>query len=379
MVAFDHEQNHIYLLSFCQPGEEAASEAWLSATAASLSSLEPSAAMDPAGEGSAEPPCCCSAEPSPAGSTLGPEPSASLHLARSHAQYLADIAACERRLLDGESYELCLTNTIAAESTSTHSLSIWSCAGSIRLRSPPTCGSASSPCSAPLPSASSASTATGGRRRSRSRAPPARRQTPARTRAWPARLRADEKNRAENLMIVDLLRNDLGAVCEVGSVEVPEPDGRSRATRPCTSWSPPCAAGCARTSSRRRLRPRLLPARLDDRRAEAAHDGDHRRARGRAPAASTPARSATSASAAAATSASRSGPSSSTARRRRSAPAARSSSTPIPTGVRGDAAEGLGAAAGDRSRGRPRVYILERTAPGGALCAAAGISPRLTS
>jgi para-aminobenzoate synthetase len=202
LLAFDHERDHVYLLCLHEPGGESAAEAWLSATVTHLAaSALPTSAAGP------------SVEDDP--SSVVP------HLARSRTQYLADIATCERHLRAGDSYELCLTNQITAESA-TDPLALY-----IELRrvnpapfaSYLRFGDLAVLSSSPERFLSIDRDGLAEAKPIKGTAP--RGETPERDARLAERLRGSEKDRAENLMIVDLLRNDLGSVCAVGSVEVP--------------------------------------------------------------------------------------------------------------------------------------------------------------
>jgi para-aminobenzoate synthetase len=208
VIAFDHEENTTYLLCLHELGEDEAADAWLDATAGHLIALG-------AGEESGKGPTM-QVEPPPDSSP------STLLLARTCEQYLDDVEASIQHLLEGDSYEISLTNQLSLE-VDVEPLDLYR-----RLR-----------CANPAPFAAylkfgdlavlSSSPerflhiGTEGEAEARPIKGTSRRgTTPDEDAALAAALAADEKNRAENLMIVDLLRNDLGAVCEVSSVEVPQ-------------------------------------------------------------------------------------------------------------------------------------------------------------
>jgi para-aminobenzoate synthetase len=208
LIAFDHEAKQTYLLSLHEPGRAEEAETWLELTASRL--LDIAAGREPESG-----PTCNE------GPDSGSLPSA-LSLDRSRERYLADIETCLDHLREGDSYEICLTNQLQLD-LDVDPLDLYR-----RLRRANPAPFASYLRFGDLAVLSSSperflKVNRDGEAEARPIKGTSRRgSTPEEDRALAAALAADEKNRSENLMIVDLLRNDLGAVCEIGSVEVPE-------------------------------------------------------------------------------------------------------------------------------------------------------------
>jgi para-aminobenzoate synthetase len=213
VIAFDHELDDVHLLCLHNPGEEDIAEAWISSTSSYLSDLA-DASDGELGESRRTLPAVVRRD-SP-GSPLG-----TLSLRRSRERYLEDVKTSIQRLREGESYEICLTNQLEFE-TAADPLDLYR---SLRCVNP-------APFAAYLrlgelavlsssPERFLKVTRDGEAEACPIKGTSRRGATPAEDVQLAVALAGDEKNRAENLMIVDLLRNDLGAVCEVGSIEVP--------------------------------------------------------------------------------------------------------------------------------------------------------------
>jgi para-aminobenzoate synthetase len=202
MIAFDHLEGATYVLGICERGDSEETDRWITETGLRLASLPPIAEPEWS-EGSTE------GEPVRFG------------LARSHQQYLEDIAECKRQMTDGESYEICLTNKITAE-VSPEPFALYR---TLRRVNPAPFSAYLRIGEAAVLSSSPERFLSIGRDRWAEAKPikgtVRRGKEPAEDVRLAEEMRLDEKTRAENLMICDLLRNDMGIVCEIGTVHVP--------------------------------------------------------------------------------------------------------------------------------------------------------------
>jgi para-aminobenzoate synthetase len=143
------------------------------------------------------------------------------HLELSREQYLAAIGMCRAALEAGQTYEVCLTNRVRLPAISDPlGFYLWQ-----RQRNPAPYAAFVRWHDLAIASSSPERFLRVGTDRwaecrpIKGTAP--RSDDPERDRANAEWLAVDEKTRAENLMIVDLIRNDLGRVSEPGTVQVP--------------------------------------------------------------------------------------------------------------------------------------------------------------
>jgi para-aminobenzoate synthetase len=211
MLVIDHLEETSYLLALSLELDDASTQAWIETMSRRIAALHtPQAAPRASAAGS----------PALVGMT---HPIAREMIEPRHRRpaYLDRIADCLEQIRNGETYEVCLTNAVTA------SLSIdprrtfsW-----LRRTSPVPYGALLEFPDVAILSASPERFLTVGCDRTVESKPikgtRPRGATFAEDNALHNDLATNAKDRAENLMIVDLIRNDLGKVCEIGTVHVP--------------------------------------------------------------------------------------------------------------------------------------------------------------
>jgi para-aminobenzoate synthetase len=202
LVAFDHLEESTYVVCLTDRATAAAGERWVDEVSRALDALPPLPALD-----------------IPPGGAV--DSHVEFRLSRPHDTYIDDIKRCKHYLTEGESYEICLTNKVWTDAD-VDPLRLYRI---LRHINP-------APFSALLRFGDAAVVSSSPERFLKIdrdgwvEAKPikgtcSRGHDPEEDRRLSEHLRTDEKSRAENLMITDLLRNDLGIVCEIGTVHVP--------------------------------------------------------------------------------------------------------------------------------------------------------------
>jgi para-aminobenzoate synthetase len=198
LVAFDHRERRVHLVALADAAGAAGADAWLAATERELEGLAPPAPPTPPARGGL-----------------------SFAAREGREAYLANIAACKHEIFEGESYEICLTTELHSDGA----IDPVAAYRVLRARNPAPHAALLRLGDVSVLSSSPERFLRVDRERIVESKPikgtAPRAAHPAEDAYRAAALRADEKSRAENLMIVDLVRNDLGRVCALGSVDVP--------------------------------------------------------------------------------------------------------------------------------------------------------------
>lgn len=198
LIVFDHQYRKIFLLNLCEKGYEVEAEEWFNTVEEDLKNLKPKKNIIP----------------------LVCNKSLQFSLSRDYKTYMGDITKCLQFMKDGESYEICLTNKINAY-IDIDSLSYYRILRQInpapygtflRFNDINIAGSS--------PERFIYVNKNGLVESKPMKGTIKRGSTKGEDESFFSYLENDEKTRAENLMICDLIRNDLGIVCKIGSVNV---------------------------------------------------------------------------------------------------------------------------------------------------------------